>query len=168
MEGLSEGEEIGAALGLLDGIRDGDELGALLGLFEGLIEDELVGDTLGAFEVGDNEVGDNVVGAAEIGFLDGADDIEGELLLVGEGVAYRNRSAAFVKWSSGKLRLFGHTLSSLSSPTPAHSARGRKTASQLVVGIIRPLPRLNSPSSVKFSGYEPTICLPLTSPPNIM
>ena len=145
---VPEGEEFGAADGLLDEEADGEKLGVLNGFLDG----DFVGGMLGAFEVGDNELGDDEVGATEIGLPDGPDEIEGELLIVGEGVVNRNRSAASVKWSSGKFGLFGHTLSSFSSETPTHSANGRNTASQLVVGIIRPLPRLNSPSSVKFPG----------------
>ena len=138
--GLLEGEVVGLAVGLDEGpllgaVVAGEEVGLeLVGLDEGLI---VVGEE---------------VGLELVGLVEGLIDVDGGLLIVGEDVVNSNNSFTSVKCVLGKLPLLGQTLSKSISCTPAHSAKGTNTASQLVVGIIRPLPRDSSPSSVKFPG----------------
>lgn len=129
----------------------GRRVGELLGLFDGDVVD---GDKLGLFD------GFDVVGF--VGLLDGllvVGILVGEMVgievggfVFGAAVVNSNKLSVLMKWDDGKLSLFGQTPLSSLDPTPAHSAKGRNTASQDVVGIRRPLPRLKEPSSVRFSG----------------
>ena len=66
-----------------------------------------------------------------------------------------------------KFSRLGSTSFILSFGTPNHPAMPLKTASQGVDGIIRPLPNVRGPSSVKSLGYSPRIFPPFTDPPNI-
>jgi hypothetical protein len=83
----------------------------------------------------------------------------------GCGSTSSNISSTVKRKLSGKLCRLGKTSFIFSFGTPNQTAMPLKTASQGVDGIIRPLPNVRGPSSVKLSGYSPRICPPFTDPP---
>lgn len=108
--GLVKGDAVGLVLGAFDmgafdvGADDGVALGAEVGLLKG----DAVGLVLGAFDTGDFDVGADE-GLDVVGLTEGLFDVDGGLLIVGDGVENSNRSETLVKCEVGKLPLFGQT-----------------------------------------------------------
>ena len=93
--------------------------------------------------------------------------VVGVVVVVGAGVGFvvvplavlvvaAGSSTKRIDWSSridgGKFPTFGSTQDMSELGTPIHWAKPNHTASQLVVGNIRPRPKLTSVSALSFSG----------------
>lgn len=140
------GELVGDFVGDIVGVLVGDLVGDFVGDFVGVGVGGFEGEVVGGFIVLGEDTGEVVGITSKVGDIVGA-----------SGLLISNISSALNSCESGKFSQFGQALSISSIPTPNQFAIPWKQASHGVEGITLPLPIIWVPSSLKSSGYVPSI-----------